>query len=95
MWDVVNEAVEPTRAIMRDFEELSMKLGESMSDEAMNALLDRQGALQDRIEVLDGWNLDHRLEVAMDALRLPPKDRERESPFGGRKTTRRIVPGLA
>ncbi|MEM9187899.1 MAG: energy-dependent translational throttle protein EttA [Myxococcota bacterium] len=83
--DVVEQAVAPTRKILQDFEELSMKLGEPMSDEEMNKLLDRQGALQDKIDAVDGWNLDHALELAMDALRLPPADADPSVLSGGEK----------
>ncbi len=83
--EVVEKAVEPTRAVIREFEELSMKLGEPMDDEAMNKLLDAQGRLQDRIDAMDGWNLDHTVEVAMDALRLPPGDADPATLSGGER----------
>jgi ATP-binding cassette ChvD family protein len=83
--EAVEEAVAPTRKLITDFEELSMKLGEPMSDEEMNKLLERQGRMQDQIDAVDGWNLDHQLELAMDALRLPPADADPAVLSGGEK----------
>ena len=83
--EAVEEAVAPIRKLMEDFETLSMKLGEPMSDEAMNKLLDEQGKLQDRIDACDGWNLDHTVELAMDALRLPPGDAHPDHLSGGER----------
>ncbi|MBZ0120743.1 MAG: energy-dependent translational throttle protein EttA [Sandaracinaceae bacterium] len=83
--DVVNEAVKSTRALMARFDEVSMKMGEVSSDDEMNALLEEQGKLQDRIDACDGWNLDHTLELAMDALRLPPADSPVDRLSGGEK----------
>jgi len=62
-----------------------MKLGEPMSDEEMMRLLDKQGALQDQIDASDGWNLQSTLDIAMDALRLPPSDADPKSLSGGEK----------
>jgi energy-dependent translational throttle protein EttA len=83
--EVVEGAVQPIRQLMTDFEELSMKLGEPMSDEQMTKLLDEQGKMQDRIDAVDGWNLDHQLEMAMEALRLPPADADPETLSGGER----------
>jgi ATP-binding cassette ChvD family protein len=83
--EVVEQAVAPTRALVTEFEELSMKLGEPMSDDEMTKLLDKQGAMQDRIDAVDGWSLDHALELAMDALRLPPPDADPAVLSGGEK----------
>jgi ATP-binding cassette ChvD family protein len=87
--EAVEAAVAPTRKLITDFEELSMKLGEPMSDDQMTALLDKQGKMQDRIDAVDGWNLDHKLELAMDALRLPPADADPATLSGGE--TRRVA----
>jgi sulfate-transporting ATPase len=81
----VEDAVVETRSLLIRFEELSMKLGESLSDDEMNAVIEEHGKVQDKIEAADGWNLDHRLEVAMDALRLPPGDADVEKLSGGEK----------
>ncbi len=83
--EAVEAGVAPVRALLDEFNELSMKLGEPMSDDEMTKLLDRQGALQDRIDAVDGWNLESTLEIAMDALRLPPADAGPESLSGGEK----------
>ena len=83
--EAVEEAVKPIRDLITEFEELSMKLGEPMSDDEMTKLLDRQGAMQDRIDAVDGWNLDHTLELAMEALRLPPSDADPSKLSGGEK----------
>ena len=83
--EAVEAGVEPVRALLDEFNELSMKLGEPMSDDEMTKLLDRQGALQDRIDAVDGWNLESTLEIAMDALRLPPADANPQSLSGGEK----------
>ncbi len=85
----VREAVEvgvaPVRALLDEFNEVSMKLAEPMNDDEMTKLLDRQAALQDRIDAVDGWNLESTLEIAMDALRLPPADADPQSLSGGEK----------
>jgi len=83
--ECVEEAVAEQRAVMVKFEELSAKLGESLSDDEMTKVLDEQGKCQDAIDAIDGWNLDHRLELAMDALRLPPADATVDKLSGGEK----------
>ena len=83
--EAVEAGVSSVRAILDEFNELSMKLGEPMSDEEMAKLLDRQGALQDKIDAVDGWNLESTLEIAMDALRLPPADADPKTLSGGEK----------
>jgi len=82
---VVEEAVKPVRDIIKQFEELSMKLGEPMGDAEMNKVLEQQSKLQDKIDAVDGWNLDHALELAMDALRLPPADADPKTLSGGER----------
>jgi ATP-binding cassette ChvD family protein len=72
--EAVDEAVADIRGLVTEFEELSAKLGEPMSDEAMTKLLERQAALQDKIDAIDAWSLDQRVDVAMEALRCPPGD---------------------
>jgi len=83
--DVVEEAVAPIKQVLNRFEEVSMKFGEVTSDDEMNALLEEQAKLQDQIDAADGWNLDHTLELAMDALRLPPADESVNHLSGGEK----------
>jgi ATP-binding cassette ChvD family protein len=79
----VEQAVEGTRALLQKFEEVSMKFGEVSTDEEMNDLLEQQGKLQDRIEATGAWELDRHIEIAMDALRLPPGDADVTTLSGG------------
>ncbi len=83
--EAVEQGVKKIRDVLREFEELSMKLGEPMSDDEMNKVLEQQGALQDKIDAVDGWNLDTTLQIAMDALRLPPPDADPKKLSGGEK----------
>jgi len=85
VFDVVDQAVSETRALLTEFEELSMKLGEPMSDDEMNQLLEKQGKLQDKIDAVDAWNLDSRIEMAMEALRLPPAEASIKTLSGGER----------
>ena len=70
----VELAVSEIHDLLRKFEEVSLKFGEISSDEEMNALIEEQSKLQDRIEAVGAWELDRKIEIAMDALRLPPGD---------------------
>ena len=72
--EVVEEAVQETVALLKEFEEINAKFAESMSDDDMNKLLERQGEVQEKLDHQDAWDLDARLEMAMDALRCPPPD---------------------
>ncbi|MFO0328994.1 MAG: energy-dependent translational throttle protein EttA, partial [Gemmatimonadota bacterium] len=81
----VELAVKAQRDLLTEFEQINAKFAEEMSDEAMQKLLDRQAAVQERIDTLDLWNLDNKVEVAMDALRLPPGDAEVTNLSGGEK----------
>jgi ATP-binding cassette ChvD family protein len=81
----VEESVAETRALLTKFEEISMKLGEPMSDDEMEKCLAEQGRLQDRIDAANAWELDRQLEIAMDALRLPPPDASVETLSGGER----------
>jgi sulfate-transporting ATPase len=72
--EVVEEAVEQTVSLLKEFEAINAKFGEEMSDDEMNTLLERQGTVQEQLDHLDAWDLDSRLEMAMDALRCPPPD---------------------
>jgi energy-dependent translational throttle protein EttA len=83
--EAIDEAVADIRGLLTSFEELSAKLGEPMSDAEMERLLEEQGKLQDRIDAIDAWNLDSRLDIAMEALRLPPADAEIAKLSGGEK----------
>jgi sulfate-transporting ATPase len=83
--EAVNESVEDIRSMLTEFEALSMALGEEMSDDAMTRLLEKQASLQDRIEASDAWNLDSRVNIAMEALRLPPAEASLEHLSGGER----------
>jgi len=71
---VVEEAVQETIDLLKEFEAINAKFAEAMSDDDMNKLLERQGEVQEKLDHLDAWDLDARLEMAMDALRCPPSD---------------------
>jgi ATP-binding cassette ChvD family protein len=81
----VEEGVAPIRAMLTEFEEISARFAEPMADDAMNALLEKQGDLQHRIDAAGAWELDHHLDVAMDALRLPPPDADVTRISGGER----------
>jgi ATP-binding cassette ChvD family protein len=72
--EVVEEAVEETVKLLKEFEEINAKFAEEMTEDEMNKLLERQGAVQEKLDQQDAWDLDARLEMAMDALRCPPPD---------------------
>ena len=79
----VEEGVREIRELLTRFEEISARFAEPMDDEEMNAVLAEQGELQDRIDAVNGWELERTLEVAMDSLRLPPPDAEVSTLSGG------------
>ncbi|HPF61689.1 MAG TPA: energy-dependent translational throttle protein EttA [Gemmatimonadales bacterium] len=81
----VEEALAPIRALLTEFEQISAKFAEPMSDDEMNALLEKQGAVQERIDQANAWEIDHTLDMAMDALRLPPGDADVTVLSGGEK----------
>src|SRR5437016_8068973 len=72
--EVVEEGVKQTVSLLKEFDEINAKFGEEMSDDEMDKLLQRQGEVQEKLDHLDAWDLDSRLEMAMDALRCPPAD---------------------
>ena len=81
----VDEAVSTQRAKLDRFNAVSMLFAEPMSDEKMNALLEEQGKLQEYIDAHNLWELDRKVEIAMDALRLPPADADVTTLSGGEK----------
>src|SRR3954447_13342416 len=81
----VEQAVANTKKLLTRFDEVNAKLGEEMSAEAMDKLLEEQGKLQDAIEAANGWDLDRTLEIAMDALRLPPSESAVDKLSGGER----------
>jgi len=83
--EIVEEGASEMVALLKEYEDISMKFMEEMSPEQMDKLIQKQGDLQDKIEAGDGWNLDTKLEIAMDALRTPPGDAKIEKLSGGEK----------
>jgi ATP-binding cassette ChvD family protein len=81
----VEEGVATTRTLLDRYDEVNNKLGEEMTPGEMEKLLDEQAKLQDRIEAANAWDLDSRLEMAMDALRLPPADADVSILSGGER----------
>jgi ATP-binding cassette ChvD family protein len=81
----VEEGLRDVRALLDEFNAIAAKFAEPMSDEEMEKLLERQGRVQDRIDATDAWNLDHKVEMAMDALRLPPADAPVDILSGGER----------
>ena len=79
----VEEGVAETKALLDRFNEISMQFAEPMNDDEMNALLEEQGKLQDAIDSEGAWELDRKLEIAADALRLPPWDADVTKLSGG------------
>jgi ATP-binding cassette ChvD family protein len=79
----IDEAVRETRNLLAEFEEVSMRFAEPMTDEEMEALIEKQARVQDRIDAANAWDLDRRVEIAMDALRVPPPDADVNTLSGG------------
>jgi sulfate-transporting ATPase len=82
---IVEEAVQSTVDVLKEFEEINARFAEPMDDDAMNALIERQGEVQEKLDHADAWDLDARLEMAMDALRCPPPDAIVSTLSGGEK----------
>jgi len=83
--ETIEVAVSETVALLKEFDEINARFGEEMSDDDMNKLLERQGEVQERLDALDAWDLDSRLEMAMDALRCPPGETPVEVLSGGER----------
>jgi sulfate-transporting ATPase len=81
----VMDGVREQQALLDQFNEISAKFAEPMDDDAMNRLLEKQGNLQERIDALGLWELDHKIDLAMDALRLPPGDADVTKISGGER----------
>jgi ATP-binding cassette ChvD family protein len=81
----VEEGVSEIKALLARYDEINAKFGEELSPEEMDKVLEEQGKVQDRIEAANGWDLDSRLELAMDALRLPPGDADVAKLSGGER----------
>ncbi len=83
--EVVEEGVQETVDLLKEYNEINLKFGEEMNEDEMNALLERQGEVQNELDAANAWDLDSRLEMAMDALRCPPGDTKIEKLSGGEK----------
>ena len=81
----VDVAVKPTRDLLRKFEEISNNFAEPMSDDEMTKLLDQQAKVQERIDAINAWDIDRKIEIAMDALRLPPAEADVSRLSGGER----------
>ena len=81
----VEAGVHEIKSLLTRFDEISMRFGETITDDEMNALLEEQGQLQDAIDACGGWELDRKLDIAADALRLPPWDADVNKLSGGEK----------
>src|SRR5512134_1421105 len=82
---IVEEGVADQLALIKRFNEISDKFAEPMADDEMNRLLEEQGKLQDKIDAIGGWELERKLEIAADALRLPPWEASVQSLSGGER----------
>ncbi|RLC17200.1 MAG: energy-dependent translational throttle protein EttA [Deltaproteobacteria bacterium] len=83
--EVVEEGVQETVNLLKEFEEINNSFGEPMDDEAMDTLIQRQGQVQEKLDDQDAWDLDSRLEMAMEALRCPPAEARIQVLSGGEK----------
>jgi len=82
---IVEQGVQPIVDLLAEFDQINAKFGEPLSDDEMNKLLERQGTVQEKLDAVGAWDLDARLEMAMDALRCPSPDTSVEILSGGEK----------
>ena len=87
--EIVMEGAQKVVDLLKEFEDINNKFAEPMSDDAMNKLIERQGVVQDAIDASGGWEIDNKIEIAMDALRCPDPETKIENLSGGEK--RRIA----
>lgn len=83
--DIAREGAQETVDLLEEFNQINEKFAEPMSDDEMQALIDQQGVVQDKLDAVDGWDLDARLEMALNALRCPPSDSKCGVLSGGEK----------
>lgn len=83
--EVVQQGVASTVALLKEYEDIGNKMAENITDDEMNILLEKQGDLQDKLDSSNAWDLDSRLDLAMDALRCPPPDQKISVLSGGEK----------
>ena len=82
---IVEEGVQETVDLLREYEDINAQFAEPMDDDAMNALIERQAAVAEQLDAAGAWDLDSRLDMAMDALRCPPEDQEVSTLSGGER----------
>jgi len=82
---IVEEGAQETVDLLKEFEEINARFAEPMDDDEMNKLIERQGSVQEKLDASDAWDLDSRLEMAMDALRCPPADTPVKTLSGGER----------
>jgi sulfate-transporting ATPase len=83
--EIVEQGVQATVDLLKEYDEINTRFGEELSDDEMNKLLERQGTVQEKLDAADAWDLDSRLELAMDALRCPPPETPVKILSGGEK----------
>ena len=83
--EVVQEGVQPVMDILQEYNDISMKFMEPLDDDEMNRLIERQGELTEKIDQVNGWEIDSKLERAMDALQCPPSDQKIKELSGGER----------
>ena len=83
--EIVEQGVQPTVDLINEFSRINEQFAEPMSDDDMNKLIERQAEVREKLDALDGWDLDARLEMAMDALRCPPPETSIEVLSGGER----------
>ena len=81
--EIVEEGVQETVDLLREYEDINAQFAEPMDDDAMNALIERQATVAEQLDAAGAWDLDSRLDMAMDALRCPPEDQEVSTLSGG------------
>ncbi len=83
--EIVEEGVQETVDLLREYEGINAQFAEPMDDDAMNALIERQASVAEQLDAAGAWDLDSRLDMAMDALRCPPEDQEVSTLSGGER----------
>ncbi|MDE2744006.1 MAG: energy-dependent translational throttle protein EttA [Gemmatimonadota bacterium] len=83
--EIVEEGVQETVELLREYEDINAQFAEPMDDDAMNALIERQASVAEQLDAVGAWDLDSRLDMAMDALRCPPEDQEVSTLSGGER----------
>jgi len=90
--EIVMEGVQETVDVLKEYEEVNNKLGEPCTDDEMNKLIERQAELMDKIDASNAWELDNKIEIAMDALRCPDPESRVDVLSGGERTPYCLMP---